>query len=153
MRTPHVVAGESAESPMRSLTQVTPIRPTTVIAAAATNDAPMPTARARLRSSTQTNRMSLCAVPAITRTAVRSEPTAPSAAPISATIEMIPAIEKDTGSSRSAGSMIPSFPIRPGTTDCTASMMAFQACGLPASHSAATEKPRRTPAKTLNRAR
>jgi len=70
-----------------------------------------------------------------------------------ATVEIAPANDSDTGSRSWDGSMTPSSPISPGTTDCTASMIASHACGLPASQSAATEKPSSTPAKTLNSAR
>ena len=75
---------------------------------------------------------------------------APIAAPMRPTAAIAPAIESPAGAEIASTEMSPSGPTSPGTARLTASMSACQASGLPASHSAATENPRSTPAKIEN---
>ena len=89
----------------------------------------------------------------IMRIAVRSEPIAPIAALMRPIAAMAPAIDRPAGAVILSGSTIPPLPTSPGTARSMASISAFQASGLPANQSAATEKPSSTAAKMLNSAR
>jgi hypothetical protein len=108
---------------------------------------------ADVRSITSQNGTSSPVRSQITRIAVRSDPIAPIAAPTSPTRAIAPAKDRPTGTEIPFGSMSPPGPTRPGTERSTAAMSAFQASRFPASHSAATEKPRSTAAKIEKSAR
>ncbi len=66
---------------------------------------------------------------------------------------MMPPIVNPAGALIVAGSMRPSGPSRPGMAESTTPTSELSTSGLSASHSDATEKPRKTPANTLNSVR
>ncbi len=149
----HSAMTESPGSPNRSVMKLRPMRARNVTAAAATKATAIPAARARLRRITQMKSTSSWTVPAMLRTAVRSDPIAPSAAPTSATSEKIPVTVKPTGSIDVGSFTMPSSPTSPGIAESIAATIGFHASGLPASQIEATENPSSRPANTLNRAR
>ncbi len=150
---PHDTSGSSEATPSQPATAPSPAVPSTVTAAEAASAPPTPIARARFRSMTSQNGTSSVSRSQIARMAVRSDPMAPIAAPMRPTRERMPAMESPAGASIFSVLMSPPSPTSPGTARSTASTRASQASLLPASHRAAIEKPRRTPANRLNRVR
>ena len=124
-----------------------------VTKAATVSAAPNPMASRRSRASTQTKKVWSSGWSARSRNAMRSEPTAPIAAPMRPTRARMPAMLSVSGWIRSSGSMSPSSPMRPGMAAPIVSTRASIASGRPESQMPPIAKPRNTPAKTEKRVR
>ena len=152
-RPPQAIAGSCSLAPSHPATIPSPAVPSIVAAADASSAPPAPIASARLRSITSQNGTSSVVRSHTTRIADRNEPIAPMAAPTSPIAAITPAIDSPVGAGMASGSTSPPGPTSPGTAPSTASMRAAHASVLPASQSAAMEKPRSTAAKIENSAR
>ncbi|GAA1137497.1 hypothetical protein GCM10009643_21530 [Microbacterium aurantiacum] len=155
MEKPRVAISTSAPSPMPIHSRTLPMKavPAKVAAAASTKPPPIATARARFRRITQMKSVSSGTRSASARSAERSDPMAPIAAPRRPTSDRMPATVSPAGAAMSSTSISPPSPSRPGMAESTALMSDCQATGLSLNHSAANENPNNTPAKTENSAR